>query len=128
MQSFAIERVPSLLKDLLRRGFQQGLDDAGAQLDAGEVGAGAELAEEESQAARPVALLVGALVRAQGIAGPGERPVGVELAEDVVLVSAGESGGEPGDVNGITSGIRLPVRPEGGVSEVGDEPHGGQWL
>src|SRR5207244_6949984 len=72
VQPVAVEGLPSLPQRLLRRAFQERLDDAGAQLDAGKVGASAELLEEESQAARLVALLGLALVRAQGVAGAGE--------------------------------------------------------
>ena len=77
---------------------------------------------------RLVAFLIFALPTAQGIAGAGEGPIRVELAEDVIFVSARESGGQAGDVDCLVSRLRLPVGAQGRVTEIGDETNRRQRI
>ena len=103
------ERLPAFGEQLLGRRFQQGVDDAQAQLDAVEARALAELVEEVGQ---PAGLIAALGVTAQGVAGAGKRPVGVDLAEYVVLVGADDVDGQVGDVNPLPAGSAFPVLAE----------------
>ncbi len=117
LQSVAAKGLEAASMHFVGRCFQDGLDDAGTEADAVEAGTLGELAEEESQSAR----LLSSLVAPQGVAGPAERPVGVELAEDVVLVGAQQVNGQGRHGEDVADGGRFVVLAEGDMAEVGQK-------
>ncbi len=124
LQSLAAERLPALHMGFVGRHFQGGLDDARTEPDAIEAGTLGELLEQEGETAG----LIAALVASQRVAGPAEGPVGVELAEDMVLVGVQQVDGH-GRYGQDNPASRLRVvLTEGGMAQVGEEARRRQIL
>ena len=104
------QRLEALAEQFLGLDLEQRVEDADAQLDAVEPRA---LAERLQEVRQPPALLPAARVAAQGVAGPAEGPVGVHLAQDVVLVGADEVDGEVRGDHLVAVGPALPVLRRG---------------
>ena len=99
---------------------------AGLRWTPAEAGPPAELLDQEGQAPGPVA----PSVAAQGVGRPREGPVGVELAEDVVLVRPGQAGrATPGTSRSVAAGRpSWRSRPSDEMAHVGHQPDRRQRL
>jgi hypothetical protein len=116
--------VPAAAQQFLGGAVGQCADDAGRKLDAAEAGALAHLLDDIGQPADALA----ALVAAQGVAGPLEGPVRVDLPQDVIFVSASQAGWQTGNGRQIARSTHLAVSAERGMPQVGNKADGRQRL
>ena len=116
-RAVAHQALPAGRKNLVRVRVQQSANDRRGEHHPADAGPLADLVDDVGQPLRAVL----PLVLAKRIAGPLERPVGVELAEDVVLVGAGEGRRPAGNVQRVFLPV-LGVGAERDVPDVGDEP------
>src|SRR5262249_37645923 len=118
------QRVPAAVEDFLRRQLAQAADDRRAEPDARKARALMKLIEDERQPT----ILVATLVTPDGIAGPFEMPIGVQLAEDVVFVGAGQSGGQAGAAESIADRARTLILAQSNMTQVSYEAERRQRL
>ena len=115
------QRVPACRKQLVRRDLQRGLHGGRIEQHPAEARTAAELFQHERQAAVAVA----PAIARQGVRGAGDGPVGVELAEDEVLVPPSQTRRPPRHLGRPATGRAGPgveFRPQDQVPDVGHDP------
>ena len=100
-RAVAGQAVEAVAEHVVGGGGLERADRGRREEHAGDAGPLADLVHD----VRQPALLVGGLVLPDRVAGPLERPVRVQLAEDVVLVTAAQCRGPAGDRHRLAPGV-----------------------